>query len=152
MAVALLGRVAVTAPSLSEPLVDPERLSDWVATRPEIPGHGPVDVQRHTAGHSNLTFVVRREGAPCDWILRRPPRGPLLPTAHDVLREYRVLDLLGSSGAPVRVPTVVAACDDESVIGAPFYLMEAVDGIVIRDKLPEWLADDARDAQARHAL
>ncbi len=112
--------------------VDPEALA------PFVPGSGPVEVERLAAGHSNLTFVVRRDGR--EWILRRPPHGPLLPTAHDVLREYRVLELLAHSD--VRVPQVTAACDDESVIGAPFYLMERVAGDVIRERLPEW-ADEA---------
>lgn len=128
-------------------LVDPDRLSAWAAEN--LPGDGPVDVQRHAEGHSNLTFVVRRGDQ--EWILRRPPQGPLLPTAHDVLREYRVMKLLKDGGG-VRVPTVVAACEDTDVIGAPFYLMDRVEGIVIRDKLPDWLADDDRDQQTRHDL
>jgi aminoglycoside phosphotransferase (APT) family kinase protein len=128
-------------------LVDPDRLSAWVAE--QLPGDGPVDVQRHAEGHSNLTFVVRRGDT--EWILRRPPQGPLLPTAHDVLREYKVMKLLKQGGG-VRVPTVVAACEDDAIIGAPFYLMERVDGVVIRDKLPDWLSEDGRDDKARHDL
>lgn len=133
-----------------DPLVDPVGLSAWAADR--LPGDGPVEVERLEAGHSNLTFVVRRAGAPTEWILRRPPRGPLLPTAHDVVREYRVLDLLARSGAGVRVPTVVAVCEDLDVIGVPFYLMERVAGVVIRVELPPWLSDDDRDQPHRHAL
>src|SRR5437763_1395743 len=72
------------------PLVDPARLSEWA--KDNLPGHGPVEVSRHAEGHSNLTFVVRRGHD--EWILRRPPQGPLLPTAHDVLREYRVMKTL----------------------------------------------------------
>jgi aminoglycoside phosphotransferase (APT) family kinase protein len=128
-------------------LVDADRLSAWAGAN--VPGEGPVVVQRHAEGHSNLTFVVRRGGS--EWILRRPPQGPLLPTAHDVLREYRVMKVLGET-SDVRVPSVVAACDDLDVIGAPFYLMDRVDGVVIRDKLPEWLGEDGRDDQARHVL
>jgi aminoglycoside phosphotransferase (APT) family kinase protein len=134
------------------PLVDPDALSAWVDEQPALPGAGPVEVERLAAGHSNLTFVVRRAGADGEWVLRRPPRGPLLPTAHDVLREYRVIELLAHSGTGVRVPTALAACDDPEVIGAPFYLMQRGDGIVIRDELPDWLADDDRDTAGRHAL
>jgi aminoglycoside phosphotransferase (APT) family kinase protein len=67
-------------------------------------------------------------------VLRRPPRGPLPPSAHDVLREARLLQALEQTR--VRVPKVLAICNDESVIGAPFYLMERVDGAVITDSLP----------------
>jgi len=130
------------------PLVDPERFSAWAGER--LPGGGPIEVERIREGHSNLTFVVHRHGL--EWILRRPPRGPLLPTAHDVLREFRVLDLLARTGSRARVPRVVAACEDPSVIGVPFYLMERVAGEVIRDRLPPWLADDSLDADRRRAL
>ena len=120
-------------------MIDAAALTAYAADR--LPGDGPLEVERLAdAGHSNLTFVVRRGDR--EWILRRPPLGPLLPTAHDVLREYRVLDLL--SGHDVRVPRPALACDDESVIGAPFYLMERVAGTVIRGTLPEWATEDTR--------
>lgn len=121
-------------------LVDPERLAAHVAKA--LPGEGDVTVERLAAGHSNLTFVVRRGDR--EWILRRPPQGPLLPTAHDVIREYKVMDLLARSGCGVRVPTVTLACEDADVIGAPFYLMERVPGEVVRTTLPEWATPDAR--------
>jgi aminoglycoside phosphotransferase (APT) family kinase protein len=123
-------------------LVDPEALTAYAG--PRLPGDGPLTVERLAAGHSNLTFVVARGGH--EWILRRPPQGPLLPTAHDVIREYRVMDLLGRSGCGVRVPTVTLACADPAVIGAPFYLMERVPGEVIRTSLPEWATEEARRA------
>jgi aminoglycoside phosphotransferase (APT) family kinase protein len=116
-----------------------ERLSAWLAAGApaDPPDGGRVSVRRLTQGHSNLTYVVVAGGR--ELILRRPPAGPLLPTAHDVVREYRVLDLLARSDVPVRVPPVVAVCEDVSVLGAPFYLMERAAGIVIRDALPAWL-------------
>jgi aminoglycoside phosphotransferase (APT) family kinase protein len=123
-------------------LVDPDRLTSYAAD--SLPGDGPLTVERLAAGHSNLTFVVRRDGN--EWILRRPPQGPLLPTAHDVIREYRVLNLLARSGCGVRVPAVTLACEDPDVIGAPFYLMERVDGEVIRIALPEWAGEPQRRA------
>jgi aminoglycoside phosphotransferase (APT) family kinase protein len=129
---------------LRTPLVDPARLGEWADGR--LPGAGPVVVERVGEGHSNLTFRVTRGDQ--RWILRRPPRGPLLPTAHDVIREYRVLSLLDG----VRVPTVVAACETDDVIGAPFYLMAETAGVVIREQLPTWLADDTRHTHDRHAL
>lgn len=123
-------------------LVDQERLFAYAA--PHLPGEGDITVERLAAGHSNLTFVVRRDGR--EWILRRPPQGDLLPTAHDVIREYRVMDLLARSGCGVRVPTVTVACEDSDVIGAPFYLMERVPGDVIRSTLPDWAGEAERRA------
>src|SRR5205814_6637838 len=120
-------REDVTADAPESPLVGPGRFSAWAAGR--LPGGGRIEVERLREGHSNLTFVVRRDRR--EWILRRPPRGPLLPTAHDVLREFRVLDLLARSGSPARVPAVVAACEDPDVIGVPFYVMERAEGDVI---------------------
>ena len=79
-------------------------------------------------GHSNEVHLIHFDGH--SWALRRPPRGPLLPTAHDVMREYRVLEALQDT--PVAVPRMYAACDDPSYIGAPFYLMEYMRGEVIR--------------------
>ena len=120
-------------------MIDAAALTAYAGDR--LPGDGPLEVERLAdAGHSNLTFVVRRSGH--EWILRRPPLGPLLPTAHDVLREYRVLDLL--SGHDVRVPRPLLACDDEPVIGAPFDVMERVEGDVIRKLLPEWATEPVR--------
>ena len=80
-------------------------------------------------GHSNVTFVLST-----DVVLRRPPRGPLPPSAHDVIREARLLTAL--QDAPVRSPRVMAICEDPDVIGAPFYVMERVEGEVISDHLP----------------
>ena len=76
-------------------------------------------------------------------VLRRPPRGPLPPSAHDVLREARVLSALAGRA---RVPAVLAVCDDESVIGAPFYVMERVEGHVVTSSVPAALdnPDDRR--------
>ena len=83
-------------------------------------------------GHSNVTFALST-----GVIVRRPPRGPLPPSAHDVLREARLLRALEPT--PVRVPKVLAVCQDETVIGAPFYVMERVEGEVITGALPDSL-------------
>jgi aminoglycoside phosphotransferase (APT) family kinase protein len=87
-------------------------------------------------GHSNVTFSLST-----GVIIRRPPRGPLPPSAHDVLREARLLRAL--DGTPARVPSVLAVCDDTSVIGAPFYIMERVEGEVITQAVPGGLDNDA---------
>jgi aminoglycoside phosphotransferase (APT) family kinase protein len=115
------------------PLVDPPSLERYLATA--FPGDGALSVERHQAGHSNETFFIRR--GVDEWVLRRPPRPPYLPTAHDVKREYTVLKAVDGTGA--RAPRPVLLCEDESVIGAPFYLMQKVDGYVIRDRIPERL-------------
>ncbi|MDQ6821583.1 MAG: phosphotransferase family protein [Actinomycetota bacterium] len=87
-------------------------------------------------GHSNVTFELST-----GVVLRRPPRGPLPPSAHDVLREARLLRALEPTA--VRVPRVLGVCDDPSVIGAPFYVMERVRGDVITSSLPKQLEDSA---------
>ncbi len=113
------------------PLVDPAALTAYLAR--ELPGpESPLQVERVRGGHSNETFFVTRGTE--QWVLRRPPRGPLLPTAHDVGREYRVLRALAGTGVPV--PRPLLYCADDGVIGAPFYLMERVHGVVIRAELP----------------
>ncbi|MBA4181175.1 MAG: phosphotransferase family protein [Anaerolinea sp.] len=99
---------------------------------------GPISVQKHIAGFSNETFYVTRGSE--QWVLRRPPRGPLLPTAHDVVREYRYISALYGKA---RVPRPVAVCEDPAVIGAPFYLMERCDGAVIRLEVPGAYDDPA---------
>lgn len=111
-------------------LIDVPALERFV--NDHVPGaSGTLEVQKHVAGFSNETFYVTR-GAE-RWVLRRPPRGPLLPTAHDVVREYRYLKALHGRA---RVPRPVAVCEDTSVIGAPFYLMERAEGVVIRAEMP----------------
>jgi aminoglycoside phosphotransferase (APT) family kinase protein len=119
-------------------LVDAERLTGYLNDK--LPGDGAFEVERHQAGHSNETFFIRRSGE--EWVLRRPPRGAFLPTAHDVMREHRVLSALADTA--VRAPRPLLACEDESVIGAPFYVMERVEGLVIRDRLPDWADEEER--------
>jgi aminoglycoside phosphotransferase (APT) family kinase protein len=96
-------------------------------------------------GHSNVTFTLST-----DVVLRRPPRGPLPPSAHDVLREARLLRALEPT--PVRAPKVLAVCDDPAVIGSPFYVMERVDGCVVTDRLPEPLDNPEQRARIADEL
>ncbi|HLT15721.1 MAG TPA: phosphotransferase family protein [Acidimicrobiales bacterium] len=91
-------------------------------------GGGAIErVELIEGGRSNLTYLVRGPGL--DLVLRRPPLGHVLATAHDMAREHRFLRALRGT---VPVPEPVAHCDDETVLGAPFYLMARVDGVVIR--------------------
>jgi aminoglycoside phosphotransferase (APT) family kinase protein len=99
-------------------------------------GSGRIDAVPIGAGHSNVTYALSR--GEDRFVLRRPPRGPLAKSAHDVLREARLQRALGNTR--VRVPDVLAICDDESVIGAPFYVMGFIDGHVLERELPPALA------------
>jgi aminoglycoside phosphotransferase (APT) family kinase protein len=107
---------------------DPMRLAHWMA------GAGLDElgelrtVQLIAGGRSNLTYRLDFDGGQV--VLRRPPLGHVLPTAHDMNREYRVLSAL--SGTAVPVPQPLANCQDADIIGAPFYLMRFVDGLVLR--------------------
>jgi aminoglycoside phosphotransferase (APT) family kinase protein len=96
---------------------------------------GPVTVKQFPGGHSNLTYLVRCAGK--EYVLRRPPFGTKVKTAHDMGREFRVLSQL----APVypRAPRPVLFCEDESVLGAKFYLMERIPGVILRRELPAGL-------------
>ena len=96
--------------------------------------HGPLVVEQYPSGHSNLTYLLRLSER--EFILRRPPFGSRVKTAHDMGREYRVLSTLHRAYAPA--PKVLLYCPDESLLGAPFYLMEPIHGIIIRrDPPPE---------------
>jgi aminoglycoside phosphotransferase (APT) family kinase protein len=95
-------------------------------------------------GRSNLTFYVT--SAAGDVVLRRPPLSNRLPTAHDMSREHRVMTALGETAVPV--PTTLALCTDDDVIGAPFYVMDRVAGHIVRDQLPEGYASTAEERRA----
>jgi len=111
-------------------------------------GSGPIEAQPVGEGHSNVTYLVRRGGT--ELVLRRPPRPPLPPSAHDVLREARLLRAV--QDADVRTPRVLLTCDDESVIGAPFYVMERIEGDVITSELPPALDSEAERRRVAEEL
>lgn len=131
-------------------LVAVDRLELWLAQRNLLPGDGPCEVRPLGVGHSNLTFLLRREQPHRDHhrelVLRRPPRGPLLPTAHDVVREATVMGLIDQD---VPVPKVHGICSDDSVIGAPFYVMDVAPGVVVRESLPDFLSGEQAADQRR---
>lgn len=99
-------------------------------------GQGPLHFTLIGDGRSNLTYRV--EGPGGAWVLRRPPLGHVLPTAHDMGREFRVLRAL--SGSEVPVPTAIALCEDDAVTGAAFYVMEHRPGVVLAQGLPDGYA------------
>ena len=118
-----------------EPLLVMEPLRAFL-TQAGLDAPAGLSAQPIGDGHSNVTFALST-----GVVLRRPPRGPLPPSAHDVLREARLLGAL--EGAPVRTPRVLAVCDDTEVIGAPFYVMERMPGQAITDTLPPALDSEA---------
>jgi aminoglycoside phosphotransferase (APT) family kinase protein len=101
-------------------------------------GHGDLAIEQFPGGHSNLTYLVRRGDR--EYVLRRPPVGSKVKSAHDMGREYTVLSKL----APVyaRAPRVFAYEQTGDVLGAPFYLMERRRGVILRKQLPAELAAD----------
>lgn len=110
---------------------------DLDALAPWFESHAPAVKLPLTAsliagGRSNLTYRIT-DAAGHAFVLRRPPLGPILPSAHDVVREHRIISALAGSGVPV--PPAVGVCDDEAVIGAPFYVMEFVEGTVAEDEV-----------------
>ena len=107
--------------------LDLEKLGSYISSRvPELPG--PLVLEQFGKGHSNLTYLLRSGEE--ELVLRRPPFGAKIKTAHDMGREYRILS--GLEGAYASAPRPVLHCDDESIIGAPFYLMERVRGVILR--------------------
>ena len=96
---------------------------------------GPLVVEQYPSGHSNLTYLLRWGNS--ELVLRRPPFGSKVKTAHDMHREYRVLSRLQVAYPPV--PHVLLYEDDESILGSPFYLMEPTHGIIIRRDPPAGL-------------
>lgn len=98
----------------------------------------PIQVEQFPGGHSNLTYMIKAGGL--EFVLRRPPFGPVAPTAHDMPREYRLLSAIHPHFALAPRPYLL--CEDTSVIGAPFYLMERRRGAIIRREMPEEFKGD----------
>jgi aminoglycoside phosphotransferase (APT) family kinase protein len=123
--------------------VDRERVHAWFEDH--IGDVGPADgllIDQVQGGHSCLTYIVEVAGGR-RYVLRRPPVGNLLASAHDVLREHRVITAL--AGTDVPVAPVVGCCEDPEVTGAPFYVMDFVEGVVLHDRR----AADALEVDAR---
>lgn len=116
--------------------IDTDRVSAWLVAH--VPGAvAPFSFELVAGGRSNLTFRVT-DAAGTSWALRRPPVSHVLPTAHDMVREFTIISAVGPAGIPVPAP--VALCTDDEVNERPFYVMEFVDGHIVRD---------ATDAQAQ---
>jgi aminoglycoside phosphotransferase (APT) family kinase protein len=110
--------------------IDAPRVTEWFAAHIEG-ARPPLSFELVEGGRSNLTYRVG-DAAGSQWALRRPPTGHVLPTAHDMGREHRIISALGPT--PVPVPPALGFCDDPAVTGAPFYVMGWVDGRIVRDR------------------
>jgi len=111
--------------------IDAAALALWLKSR--LPGvEGPIAVEQFPGGHSNLTYLLR--GGDRELVLRRPPFGSKVKTAHDMGREFKVLSRLYA--VYPKAPRALLHCDDPEIIGAPFYIMERVRGIVLRHQRP----------------
>ncbi|WP_254538239.1 phosphotransferase family protein [Halomarina litorea] len=118
-------------------LVDVEALESYLEAH--LGSAEEFEVERHAGGHSNETLFVAWDDR--ELVVRRPPPGETADTAHDVIREYTVLEALQDTA--VSVPTTVLACEDHDVIGSDFYVMERERGVVVRGEEPEQFADPA---------
>jgi aminoglycoside phosphotransferase (APT) family kinase protein len=120
--------------------VRPGEELDLSKLEPFLRGHfptelGPLNLRQFPSGHSNLTYLLQFGSK--ELVLRRPPFGSKVKTAHDMGREFRVLSRLHSVYEPA--PNVLFYCDDESILGAPFYLMEPIHGAILRRDPPPGL-------------
>jgi aminoglycoside phosphotransferase (APT) family kinase protein len=114
--------------------LDLARLAPFL--RAHFPGEsGALVIRQYPSGHSNLTYSLQIGSR--EMVLRRPPFGSKVKTAHDMGREFRVLSKLHAHYAPA--PEVLVFCDDDSVLGAPFYLMEPIHGVILRSDVPAGL-------------
>jgi aminoglycoside phosphotransferase (APT) family kinase protein len=105
--------------------------------REQWPGEtGALEIAQFPRGYSNLTYLLRL--GPRELVLRRPPLGAQIKSAHDMGREFRILSRL--QGVYAQVPRPLLYCDDESVLGAPFYVMERVRGVILRQQTPVGVA------------
>lgn len=109
---------------------DPELLRRWMDARVDGGLDGPLRSRLIAGGRSNPTYEVADDHR--SWVLRRPPHGHVLPTAHDMAREFRVINALRGTAVPV--PLALGLCTDRDVLGADFYVMEKLDGVTLRTR------------------
>ena len=107
--------------------IDVAKVSEWLADN-VADARAPFSFQLIAGGRSNLTFLVTDDNG-IRYVLRRPPLGHVLATAHDMAREHRIISAVGQTNVPV--PATLGLCTDETVNGAPFYVMNFVDGVVL---------------------
>jgi aminoglycoside phosphotransferase (APT) family kinase protein len=126
---------------MHENLIRPDLVGPALARALADPGWERFDAELVAGGKSNLTFILTSEAGTA--VLRRPPSGPLLPRAHDMAREARIQRALAGTSVPV--PAILFQESTGDLIGVPFYVMEKVDGYVVRNALPDGYAQSAQD-------
>jgi aminoglycoside phosphotransferase (APT) family kinase protein len=114
-------------------------LAEYLCGKLEGAEHG-VELEQFPNGHSNLTYLLRTKAG--EYVLRRPPLGPVAPKAHDMVREYHVLHAVHPHYPPA--PRVHVLCEDPAILGVPFFIMERRRGVILREEIPaEFAAIDA---------
>jgi aminoglycoside phosphotransferase (APT) family kinase protein len=119
-----------------------DALAEYLRGRIEGADRG-VELEQFPNGHSNLTYLLRVGGR--DYVLRRPPLGPVAPKAHDMVREYHVLRAVHRHFP--QAPRVFLLCEDTAVLGVPFFVMERRCGVVLREEIPPTMAAIAEHAR-----
>lgn len=134
------------------PLLVLDALGEWLDGQRVGPPGGSLSWERIGDGQSNITYLVQRGDGPdaARFVVRRGPRPPLPPSAHDMVRESRVQRVLGERG--VLVPRILGVCEDEAVLGVPFYVMEHLDGVVVTDTEPSALGSPEARGLTSEAL
>lgn len=120
--------------------IDAAALGDWLAKNlpgDASPGASEITIEQFGRGYSNLTYLVKT--AARELVLRRAPPGVKIKSAHDMGREFRILSALARAPGWTKTPKPLAACEDESVLGSQFYVMERVRGVILRAKPPKGL-------------
>jgi aminoglycoside phosphotransferase (APT) family kinase protein len=133
-----------TAPVRTGEELDLAALADWLRGKVEGAERG-ITVEQFPDGHSNLTYLLRMSGDVREYVLRRGPLGPVAPKAHDMAREFRVLQMVHPHFR--EAPDVFCLCEDPAVLGAVFFLMERRHGLILRDEVPLELAEIPNYAQ-----
>lgn len=119
-----------------------DRLAEYLAK--QLPNAvGPLTVEQFPDGHSNLTYLIRIGSG--EYVLRRPPFGNVVASAHDMGREFKILSKLHAVYSAAPRPELY--CDDESVVGSPFYLMERRRGLILRKTIPDEISIDPDTAR-----
>jgi aminoglycoside phosphotransferase (APT) family kinase protein len=135
---------------VSDPMdgIDETKVTAWFDEH--VPGvESPLTFTLIAGGHSNLTYRVEDQAGSA-WVLRRPPLGHVLATAHDMRREFTIISALGPTDVPVA--PAIGLCTDEAVNGAPFYVMDFVDGLVVRDAAAARAMPEAARRRAGHSI